>query len=309
MDIGFLNINKPKNCTSHDVVSKLRKSLEIKRIGHSGTLDPFAHGVLVIGINEATKLFEYIASDKKYLATITFGLETDTNDITGKILQTSKNIPSINDIKEKLKDFTGIIKQKPPIFSAIKINGNRAYSLARKNEITESDIEKKMVEIYSVELVSYELETCHGMSQQGTSQLRLKIHCSSGTYIRSLARDLGRALDTFAVLSELERIQIGDNFKIDESISIEAINKSNLLEHLIPPKSVIKLSSVSLSSEQIENISYGRSIKTNIHSENTSTMLLLDKQDGLVGIGNIVDNCIIQPKKVFIKHESFISKH
>src|SRR3989338_8476907 len=147
MEFGFLNINKPANCTSHDVVATLRKYIGIKRIGHSGTLDPFATGVLVIGINEATRLFEYLPSDKVYIATITFGTETDTNDITGKIIKESNYIPLLEEIKEKLKDLTGKIKQKPPIFSAIKINGHRAYKLARENKISEDNIDEKTVEI------------------------------------------------------------------------------------------------------------------------------------------------------------------
>ena len=125
--IGFLNINKPQNCTSHDVVAILRKSLGIKKIGHCGTLDPFATGILVIGINEATRLIEYLPSDKTYLAKIKFGIETDTNDITGNVILRTDIIPPLSEIKEALKFFKGTIKQKPPVFSAIKLNGKRAY--------------------------------------------------------------------------------------------------------------------------------------------------------------------------------------
>ena len=150
---GFLNINKPVGCTSHDVVAKLRKALGIKKIGHAGTLDPFASGVLIIGINEATRLFEYLPSDKVYIAEIKFGIETDTDDITGKITNESNNIPTLDQITEKIKLFTGDIKQKPPIYSAINIKGEKAYKLARKNQISLDDIKEKEVTIYSIEII------------------------------------------------------------------------------------------------------------------------------------------------------------
>ncbi|KAF0193611.1 MAG: tRNA pseudouridine55 synthase, partial [bacterium] len=228
MEYGFLNINKPANCTSHDVVATLRKSIGIKRIGHSGTLDPFATGVLVIGINEATRLFEYLPSDKVYIANITFGTETDTNDITGKIIRESNYIPLLEEIKEKLKDLTGRIKQKPPIFSAIKINGHRAYKLARENKISEDNIDERTVEIYSIKIISY-----------SSKDLQVEIHCSSGTYIRSIARDLGKLLNSCAVLSNLQRVNAG-KFTIDNSVSLDSINKLTLKEHLISPISALQ---------------------------------------------------------------------
>lgn len=221
---GFLNINKPEGCTSHDVVAMLRKSLGIKKIGHAGTLDPDATGVLVIGINEATKLFQFLPQDKTYIGEITFGISTDTDDITGNIIQKSEYIPALNEITEKLSTFTGKIKQKPPIFSSVKINGERAYKLARNNQISLSDMKEKEIEIYSIDLISY-----------SDKKLKLKIHSSGGTYMRSIARDLGKALSSCATLSKLERIK-ACGFKIEDSLSPDLITKSTVDEYLISPE-------------------------------------------------------------------------
>ena len=287
---GFLNINKPQNCTSHDVVVATRKLLGVKKIGHSGTLDPFATGVLIIGINEATRLFEYLPKDKVYSLEITFGIETDTNDITWKVIKEDKNIPGLNEVTNKLKNFTGQIKQKPPIFSAVKINGQRAYSLARKDQIDLDDLNEKEVEIYSIKIVSYE-----------NKKLKLTIHCSSGTYIRSIARDLGKTLNTCAVLSALERIKIGNCFSITQSINLESIDKLTMQEHLISPISVLGIPKIKLDPKQIEDIYHGRSI--NIETEICHGMsLLADNNDRLLAIGTSCGNGIIKPEKVFLKN-------
>ena len=308
-DFGFLNINKPPDCTSHDVIAILRKSLEIKKIGHCGTLDPFATGVLVVGINDATRLFEYLPSDKVYLAEITFGIETETDDITGKVISgdainrvpTSSKIPTLDEIKEKLLNFTGKIKQKPPIFSAVKINGNRAYKLARKNQIVLDDIKEKEIEIYSIEIVSYNDAVAYR-----NKPLQLKIHCSSGTYIRSIARDLGKKLNTCATLSSLKRIKVGNFFTIEHSINLKSITKLTLHEHLILPISILEIPKIKLEPEQIKDICHGRSI--NIGScplETPKTIKnasLMDNNDRLIAIGTSCGNGIIKPEKVFLKN-------
>ncbi len=247
---GFLNIHKNAGCTSHDVVALLRKALQIKKIGHSGTLDPFATGVLVIGINNATRLFEYLPSDKTYIAKIRFGIETDTDDITGKILNKSSSFPSESEIKEKLKQFLGEIKQKPPIYSAIKIQGQPAYKLARKDEISINDIKEKTVTVKSIDFISLI-----------KNELELKIECSSGTYIRSIARDLGKSLNTPAVLSSLIRTQVGNYFTLEKSIDLKIINESSLSNYLIASSEVISLNKLHLDHKQISDICTGKSVK------------------------------------------------
>lgn len=288
---GFLNINKPPDCTSHDVVAALRKSLGIKKIGHSGTLDPFATGVLVIGIGDATRLFEYLPQDKIYIAEIAFGIGTDTDDVTGKIVQSSDSIPKLEEINSKINSFVGKIKQKPPIFSAIKINGKRAYKLARSKKITLENITEKEVEIYSIEVIAFE-----------ENKIKLQVHCSGGTYIRSLARDLGKNLNTYAILSCLKRIKVGKSFLIEKSMDLSSINKTNLLNCLIPPSIVLDLKKVFLDPVQIENIFKGRAISVKTNDFTTKHIQMLDNNNELVGIGLVENNCMIRPVKVLVKN-------
>lgn len=286
---GFLNINKPAGCTSHDIVLSLRKSLGIKRIGHFGTLDPIATGVLVLGINNATRLFQYLPSDKVYLSEITFGTETDSNDTSGKVLKTSKLIPSLSAITTQLEQFIGKIKQKPPLFSAVNIKGERAYKLARMGQITLEEIKEKIVEVYSIQLISY-----------AENKLMLQIHCSSGTYIRSIARDLGYMLNTYAVISSLQRTRIGNYFSYKNSIEPNSIHKNNISTCLISPVQILQLEKICLGPDQTNDILNGKSIRMNIDNTYKNTNLqILDKNNNLLAIGRLTENNIIEPTKVF----------
>lgn len=290
---GFLNINKPVNCTSHDIIAMLRRATGIKKIGHSGTLDPFASGVLIVGIGDATRLFEYLPQDKKYLAEVTFGSGTDSDDITGEIIKTSDHIPAIDDIKNALKQFSGKIKQRPPIFSAINLNGNRAYKLARENKISSEDLKEREVEIYSISAGDYR-----------NNHLQLNIHCSSGTYIRSIARDLGETLNSCAMLSKLERTK-ANGFSLKESLSPELITKLNLCDYLIPPENLLELEKVYASPEQINDIFHGKEIKItdNCISNINKNLQIVNKNDKLIGIGLLTEGFLLKPKKVFLKKE------
>ena len=291
---GFLNIHKPVGCTSHDVIAMLRRALTIKKIGHSGTLDPFATGVLVVAIGNATRLFEYLHSDKIYLAEITFGIQTDTDDITGTVIKRSDYIPTIDTIKEKIKQFFGKIKQKPPIFSAVNINGQKAYKLARENQISTDDLKEREVEIYSIDVGA-----CYD------KHLQLRIHCSNGTYIRSIARDLGNILNTCATLSKLQRIKIGSEFLIEDSINPELVDKSNVKDYLISPQKVLELEKLHIDSKQVNEVMHGREIKVSsdfITSINKN-LQILDNSDKLIGIGLLTKDFILKSKKVFIKEK------
>ena len=297
MYFGFLNINKPGGCTSHDVVQLLRRSLAIEKIGHSGTLDPFATGVLVIGINEATKLFEYLPQDKIYLAEITFGIETDTNDITGNILASKESIPPLHDLVKVVDTFKGKIKQKPPIFSSVKIRGERAYNLARENKMTLENMPEKEVEVYSIEILSCDvIEACHGMS------LQLKIHCSGGTYIRSIARDLGYMLGTYATLSNLKRTKVGDYFNLENSVSPDLLNKDVLSRYLLPAKDILPFEKLYLDDNQRNDIACGKSITISSNTINQKFQMI-DNKGNLIGIGCLTSENILKPIKVFIKRE------
>lgn len=289
---GFLNINKSAGFSSHDVVSYLRKALGIKKIGHAGTLDPFATGVLVIGINDAPRLFEFLQSDKTYIAEMTFGIETNTDDITGEIKNKSEKLPTLEEIKNKINQFKGKIIQKPPVFSAIKINGKRAYKLAREEKINLSKMKDREIEIYDLEIMAYDIP-----------KLTLKIHSSAGTYIRSIARDLGITLETYGTLSSLQRIKSGI-FTIEESTELKNIEKLDLDKIMILPQKVLNLDKLYLDSKQITEIVYGREINLKDHEQIKTTYLqLLDNNDKLIAIGCQAANNLIKPTKVFYKNE------
>ena len=178
---GIIIVNKPSGYTSHTIVSKIRKALNIKKVGHTGTLDPLATGVLPILLGSGTRLSKYLINhDKEYIATIKLGVKTDTADIEGNIIETA-DIPTLSEeqIKTVLKSFEGIQYQKPPMYSAIKVNGKKLYEYARKGETI--DVQDRKIEIYNIELLKYETEF-----------IEIKVACSKGTYIRSLCEDIAK---------------------------------------------------------------------------------------------------------------------
>jgi len=204
----ILNINKPEGWSSFDVVKKIRSRIKVKKVGHAGTLDPFATGVLLICTGRATKqVSELIKLDKEYWAQIELGKTTDTYDKTGVVLKES-NVSGIdaNAIQNALENFRGEINQTPPMYSAIKVGGRRLYQMARRGEVIERPPRK--VNIYALELLSFD----HPF-------LAISVCCSKGTYIRSLAYDLGEALGCGAYLYALKRTRVGP-YKIDEALTI-----------------------------------------------------------------------------------------
>ena len=213
---GILNIDKPQGITSHDVVDIIRKVLPNQKVGHTGTLDPMATGVLPICIGEATKLSENLTSETKvYKVKILLGVETDTYDVTGKIVFASVVNKDEIYIKERIKRFVGKQMQKPPIYSAIRIDGKRAYSYAREGE--KIDLPERPIEIYSIDDINVNLDL---------NEVEFVVCCSKGTYIRSLANDIGKKIGCGAIMTELERLQTG-NFKIENSIKLYDFLKLN----------------------------------------------------------------------------------
>lgn len=204
----IIYVDKPTGMTSFGAVARVRRILSQReghkvKVGHTGTLDPFATGLLILLAGKATKKApELTKKDKVYEATIRLGETSTTGDPEGEITVTGAELPSEEQIAEVLKQFTGKIEQRPPIFSAIKINGERAYKLARKGR--EVEMPTRTVEIYSIEQISY-----------SKPELQIRTHVSSGTYIRTLAEDIGKALGCGAYCSQLRRTQIAD-YKIDE---------------------------------------------------------------------------------------------
>lgn len=204
---GFVIIDKPSGITSHDVVAKLRKKFATKRVGHAGTLDPMATGVLVIGINNATKFLQYITEGKKrYLATIRLGQSTTTDDREGEVIE-SRDCQSISDeaIRDSLASQVGTIMQKPSKVSAIKIAGERAYDLVRQGK--DVDIPAREVTIHSLDILS--------INRNQFLDIEIDVECSAGTYIRSIARDLGEVLGVGGHLTSLRRTVVAPFFEKD----------------------------------------------------------------------------------------------
>ncbi len=218
---GILNIDKPQCITSHDVVDAIRKIFPNQKVGHTGTLDPLATGVLPICIGEATKLSEKLVSEtKKYSVKMLLGVETDTYDITGRIIFASVVNKDEIYIKERIKRFVGKQQQIPPKYSAIKVEGKRLYQYAREDKDVE--IKPRDIEIFSIDNIKIDLES---------KEVAFDVECSKGTYIRSLVNDIGKKIGCGATMTELRRTQTG-NFKIEDSIPLYDFLKLDYLDML-----------------------------------------------------------------------------
>ncbi|MGI5970136.1 MAG: tRNA pseudouridine(55) synthase TruB [Oscillospiraceae bacterium] len=212
MKSGVIILDKPKGWTSHDAVAKLRRLLGERRVGHGGTLDPLATGVLPVFIGRATRAADYITfADKEYVAKMRLGIITDTQDITGKVLSVCDDKPSLEAIKSVLKEFTGEILQVPPMYSAIKKGGEKLYELARKG--IEVPREGRPVKIYRLELTG-----CDG------DEYELHICCSKGTYVRTLCDDIGRRLGCGACMTALRRTRNGP-FTLEQAVTISEVSE------------------------------------------------------------------------------------
>lgn len=222
---GLLILNKEKYISSHDVVNLVRRKLLLKKVGHTGTLDPMASGVLIICLGKATKISDYIMKSKKtYKAKIKLGILTDSYDITGTVLKREKVKKNIEEIELALNSFSGDIYQIPPMYSAIKIRGKKLYEYARKG--LEVERKNRLVHIFEIRLVSF----------NGEDEIEILVTCSSGTYIRTLAYDIGVRLKTYGVLTELTRIRNG-NFYIDEALPTDVFKEmeaDNIKRYVIP---------------------------------------------------------------------------
>jgi len=238
---GIIVINKEKGYTSHDVVAKLKKKLNISKVGHTGTLDPNATGVLPILIGKGTKFSKYLINhDKTYEVELELGTKTETADIEGKIVE-EKDVDEEyvkRNLLQVLKSFVGKQEQLPPIYSAIKKNGKKLYEYARAGEKVE--IEARQIEIYTIELLEYE-----------EKNVRFTVSCSKGTYIRSLCEDIANKLNTVGYMKNLKRLQVG-KFNIENAICIDNLNLENIdkyvytLEDMLKENNSIKLNEYKL---------------------------------------------------------------
>ncbi|CAN5588975.1 tRNA pseudouridine(55) synthase TruB [soil metagenome] len=299
---GILIIDKPEGWTSHDVVGKTRKILRTKRIGHTGTLDPFATGVLVILVGKATRLAQFLDKDKKaYEAEIAFGFETDTGDRTGSAkceVQSAKSV-SVEEIEKILPEFRGEILQTPPMYSAKKIEGKKLYELARKG--IEIERQPVKVKIYDLEIIK---DTQN--SKLKTQNFVLRVACSAGTYIRTLAEDIGRRLETGAHLAELRRTRAG-KFDLSKAVTLEEleriVSENKIKDFFVSMNEAIShLPQISLTEEEITKTRNGvKSKRENFAARDGENIRMTDKDDNLlaVGIYNETEKTV-QPKIVLM---------
>mgnify|MGYP001030439150 FL=1 len=267
---GFLNVYKPKGITSHDVVSALRRITKVKQIGHTGTLDPFAEGVLPICIGKATRLIEYLDDDKAYTGTIQLGSSTTTYDLEGEEVNFSDKKVTLNEIEAALDKFRGEIEQLPPIYSAIKVNGKKLYEYAREGK--EVKIEPRGVNISNLQILNFYPET---------RQLELHIECSKGTYIRSIANDLGEELGTYGHLVKLVRVKAG-MFEVNNAVSLEHIQtKEDVEKLLIAPLTKLNYMTYELNKNELVKVSNGTAIMPSKELPENS-LILLTSQERLI---------------------------
>lgn len=284
---GFFNINKPKGMTSHDVISNLRKVLKIKQIGHSGTLDPLATGVLPVGIGKATRLLEYLSDEKAYIATIEFGKISDTYDIEGIIKDYSDKNITIEELTAVAVKFTGLITQIPPVHSAVHYKGKRLYELARDGVIPD-DIPNRQVQVDSIKILKFD---------EISRKADMEIICSKGTYIRSIAHDIGQMLEVGAIMTELKRTQ-SSNFLISDSVNLSDIKSGNDIKNrLINPLDVLLYNQKLLSLEELVKVKNGNSIENIEFKEGEK--LLLKHDNNLIAVAGVVQN-LIKVNKVLI---------
>ena len=298
---GFINLNKPAGFTSHDCVAKLRKLLNTKKVGHGGTLDPAATGVLPVAIGKATRLLQFLPESKAYRARIRLGITTTTDDLEGEVIQTATDINlEASQIIDRLNNFIGTIEQVPPIYSAIKKNGKKLYELARKGE--QITVEPRTVEITKIDLINVD---------RTQDEIEIDINCGPGTYIRSIARDLGEQLGVGGTLASLVRTQ-SCGMQLDNSVTFAEIETSLQQQTftLIEPSQVLNhLDAVILGDRDSQLWCQGQLIDLNNARTNSDLTLKRDsylatyKGDTFLGISILYernDVLKIKPKIVCV---------
>lgn len=294
---GVLVVDKPVGMTSHDVVQAVRNGTSLRRAGHTGTLDPRASGVLVILVGPAVRLSEYVsASDKRYQAIIRMGSKTDTFDADGTFTQDSQETVDVTEqqFEEALKTFVGEIEQTPPPYSAVKVKGRKAYEMARKGE--EVQLEPRKITVHHLEVLEW-----------APPEAVIDVHCSSGTYVRSLANDLGEKLGCGAYLVGLRRTKSG-RFSLRDAVPLrklqEAFQAGNWYQYLIPAAEALgDWPSIELSPDDVEGVRHGHRAKAEADTVVGSQVRGVSTQGELVALMECVEEedgaLAWQPKKVF----------
>lgn len=286
---GIILVNKPYGYTSRDVVNILCKKFKTKKIGHTGTLDPIATGVLILCIGSATKLVEALTSDdKEYVATVELGTLTDTLDNTGNVIKEEKTNVNVNQIKKALEKMQGVYEQEVPIYSAVKINGKKLYEYAREG--INVDLPKRMVNIKSLELIN------NIKYENNKTTFQIRCHVSKGTYIRSLVNDIAHELGTVGTMTSLNRVKQGI-FNISDSYTLEDIENDNY-KLLSIKEALSNVKQVIVSGEELFKIKNGTRLENIYHSDK---VLFLDEFNNEIALYKTLDNDdkIIKVYKMF----------
>lgn len=285
---NIIVINKDKDYTSRDVVNVIGKIFNTKKVGHTGTLDPLATGVLIVCMNKALKVVDLIiASDKEYIAKVVLGIDTDTLDITGNIINECKTDVNVDMVKSVLNSFVGKSIQEVPKYSAVKVNGKKLYEYARNG--IDVELPKREIQIFDIELIS-DIDIV-----DGHQEFSFRVKVSKGTYIRSLIRDIGVKLGCFACMKELTRTKQG-KFSIDESYTLNDIKNGNY--KLLNIKDVIDIEKVVVSDNMLFKIKNGMILDKFFISDKA---LILDNNGNEIGIYKIYDKDSkkVKPDKIF----------
>lgn len=285
---GALLIDKPKGLTSTRVVEEVKRKLKVKKVGHTGTLDPIATGLLILLVNRVTRFAQFLLSfPKTYIFTLKFGAQTDTYDAQGKILKTFERALNCGKLKEILSEFQGEILQTPPPFSAKKVKGKRAYELARKG---------KKVELKPVKVKVYNLELLECLPELKEAKLLAEI--SSGGYIRSLAHDIGQKLGIGAYVKELQRTKIGE-ISVDEAVSLEEfVRAERPEEYIIPVENLFRIiPEIKLGSFEAGKILHGQSILVREYDYNG--LVKIFDNGKFIGIGELKGG-VLKPKRLLV---------
>ena len=284
---GFLLLDKPSGISSAECVSLIKNILNERKVGHCGTLDPLATGMLPICVGEATKFSSYVSDQSKgYLVKVLFGVETDTGDITGKELSTSKINFSLEELKAVLEGLSGELEQIPPMYSALKQKGKPLYYWARKGVSLKR--EPRLIQIEKIKLKSLKV----------SEKIELEIFCSKGTYIRSLVQSIGKQLNTPATVLELRRTHIG-YLNEGHLTQVTTCDKDKCLERILDIGKVLRnLPKVVLNKNETKKIINGQQVDYNARREKEGIVRLYEKEGSFIGIGSVDSSMKVSPKRL-----------
>ncbi len=282
---GLIVLNKPSGISSGEFIRKLKPIIEDSKIGHSGTLDPLASGVILACLGQMTRFTNFLANEKKtYVAEMMFGIKTDTGDLDGKIEEKLERVPKKRDFEKIAKSYIGLINQEAPKYSSLKYKGKPLYRYARKNKEVPKKI--RLIEIFKLDLLSL-----------NQNKFRLLIECGKGTYIRSLINDLAKDLGCVAVLSNLQRINSA-NHKIEEAHEIESINRDNIKNKIIQMGDALSsIDKIQCASEIIDRIKKGQKIHLKEAELKSKYLRLFDEKKSFIGILKNI-NGLVSPKRL-----------